>query len=225
LENSLLSGALEKVQPLDNSPLAYVNFPFLRCPLIAHLARQLGIAAPSCLARYRGRAETHHACRGDSAPTWLPRFSSAAGTLSSCPVALHPSLGRCRATDRAVRHGHRTAGQTKDSVAGCDNAYTLGRERPGSGGGSAMANLALADHPSQAAYLALGSAVKVTPGSSELPLGQHRCKLIAFTAANCQIRCTGRCSRPNGRGPQAAAYRLKEIRYCLRNDPCGCQRS
>ena len=29
--------------------------------VIAHLAKQLGIAAPSCLARYRARAETHHA--------------------------------------------------------------------------------------------------------------------------------------------------------------------
>ena len=29
--------------------------------VIAHLAKQLGIAAPSCLARYRERAETHHA--------------------------------------------------------------------------------------------------------------------------------------------------------------------
>ena len=29
--------------------------------VINHLAKQLGIAAPSCLARYRERAETHHA--------------------------------------------------------------------------------------------------------------------------------------------------------------------
>jgi Domain of unknown function (DUF4158) len=29
--------------------------------VIAHLAKQLGIAAPSCLARYRERVETHHA--------------------------------------------------------------------------------------------------------------------------------------------------------------------
>ena len=29
--------------------------------VIAHLAKQLGIPAPSCLARYRERVETHHA--------------------------------------------------------------------------------------------------------------------------------------------------------------------
>jgi TnpA family transposase len=29
--------------------------------VISYLAKQLGIAAPSCLARYRERAETHHA--------------------------------------------------------------------------------------------------------------------------------------------------------------------
>ena len=55
-------------------------------------------------------------------------------------MALHPGLGQCGATDRAVRLGHRTAGQTKDSAAGRDNAYALGRECPGSGGGSAMAH-------------------------------------------------------------------------------------
>jgi hypothetical protein len=29
--------------------------------VIAYLAKQLGIASPSCLARYRERVETHHA--------------------------------------------------------------------------------------------------------------------------------------------------------------------
>jgi Domain of unknown function (DUF4158) len=109
--------------------------------VIAHLAKQLGIAAPSCLARYRARAETHHAHAAE--------IQRRHGYRDFHQQPEHFRLVRWLYTrasvsaERPIAHirpDHRTAGQTKDSVAGCDNAYTLGRERPGSGGGSVMAN-------------------------------------------------------------------------------------
>jgi hypothetical protein len=55
-------------------------------------------------------------------------------TETACVDCRTTPLGQCGAADRAVRPDHRTAGETKDSAAGCDNAYLLGRKCPGSGG-------------------------------------------------------------------------------------------